>query len=376
MRKIGFALIVVAIALGLYGVARAQWFGWQSTKGSGTGGLSTIYCALTGCTMTGNLTVQGSTALGNSVASDTLAVSATVTHYGPVDFNGSNLIMDADGDLTCRAAVDDTLACDVNTGMMTICNGACPSWGSAPQFAVEGAAEIDGSANFHGYAYFSSYSFFMLPSYHTDGIKAFWGDGDDFGIFFNTAQTNDAVEFNLNTSGSNSLLIGPTGTANQALSVQANPTLYLFAASATNATSHYLSLTHDQTNGVIDVGTGSINLAASTIVSGQISTTVPATSTPTGTTQTIDWATGNVQVLDLGSASGNVTLTFSNPASGAAYILKVIQGATARTLTFPAAVLWESGADMVLTSTEDAVDIASCTYVGSNYLCNYGSDYK
>ena len=39
---------------------------------------------------------------------------------------------------------------------------------------------------------------------------------------------------------------------------------------------------------------------------------VAATLTPVGTTQTIDFDLGNIQTLDLSSATGDVTLTLSN----------------------------------------------------------------
>jgi hypothetical protein len=56
---------------------------------------------------------------------------------------------------------------------------------------------------------------------------------------------------------------------------------------------------------------------------------------PTGTTQTIDWSLGDVVSLDVSGASGNITLTLNNPSFGD-YSIKVIQGATARDIIFPA----------------------------------------
>lgn len=100
----------------------------------------------------------------------------------------------------------------------------------------------------------------------------------------------------------------------------------------------------------------------------------PPTSTPSGTTQTIDWNDGTFQVLDLGSASGNVTLTLSNPEAGCSYLLEVIQGATARTLTWPAAVYWEGGSAPTISTTEDAIDLISLAYNGSVYLCSFVQD--
>lgn len=85
-----------------------------------------------------------------------------------------------------------------------------------------------------------------------------------------------------------------------------------------------------------------------------------ATYTPTGTTQTVDTSTGTVFTLDLGSATGDVTLTFSNPpTTGTAYgmTVKVIQGATARAITWPASVDWPSATAPTITTTNDGVDV-------------------
>jgi hypothetical protein len=73
--------------------------------------------------------------------------------------------------------------------------------------------------------------------------------------------------------------------------------------------------------------------------------TQAATLTPAGTTQTIDWDTGNIQQIDLSSATGDVTLTFNNAKTGAYYTLLIDQGATVRKLLWPVNVLWEAGSD-------------------------------
>lgn len=81
-----------------------------------------------------------------------------------------------------------------------------------------------------------------------------------------------------------------------------------------------------------------------------------STLAPSGTTQTIDFSNGNVQNLSLGSASGNVTLTLSNPTLGATYLVWVSQGATARTLVWPASVKWPQGIAPILSTTNGDVD--------------------
>jgi len=72
---------------------------------------------------------------------------------------------------------------------------------------------------------------------------------------------------------------------------------------------------------------------------------------------TLDLQDGNVFEHDL---TENVTYTFSNPAaSGRAscFILKVIQGSTARTITWPSSVDWNAATAPTLSTTDDAVDV-------------------
>ena len=108
----------------------------------------------------------------------------------------------------------------------------------------------------------------------------------------------------------------------------------------------------------------------SIVVRGQAYSEHQATVTPSGTTQTIDWNEGNSITIDLDSASGDVTLTLSNPAPGASYVIKVIQGATARDLIWPATVLWSGGSAPVISTTNNDVDMVSLFYDGANF---YGS---
>ena len=58
------------------------------------------------------------------------------------------------------------------------------------------------------------------------------------------------------------------------------------------------------------------------------------TDTPTGTTSSIALNDGNHQTLSLGSATGDVTLTFTVPSGSAAGTIIATQGATARDITF------------------------------------------
>ena len=79
--------------------------------------------------------------------------------------------------------------------------------------------------------------------------------------------------------------------------------------------------------------------------------------TLTGTSTTINLATATNFVHDL---TGATTYTFSNPATtgnATAFTLKIIQDATARTITWPASVDWAGGTAPTLTATSGGVDV-------------------
>lgn len=118
-------------------------------------------------------------------------------------------------------------------------------------------------------------------------------------------------------------------------------------------------------------GTGGIVRAASPVFTGNVSITIPSTVTTGGTTATIDWANGNGQVFDAQGSTGNVTFTFSNPVSGASYVLKLIQGSTARTYVWPATVKWPGGTAPTVTTTNDGIDLCTFFWDGTNYLGAY-----
>lgn len=92
-----------------------------------------------------------------------------------------------------------------------------------------------------------------------------------------------------------------------------------------------------------------------------------ATLTPAGTAQTVDFDNGTIQTVDLGSATGDVTLTLSNPIQGAYYLMFFVQGATPRALTWPATVKWPQGVAIQLSQGNDEVDYVHMYYNGTNY---------
>lgn len=103
------------------------------------------------------------------------------------------------------------------------------------------------------------------------------------------------------------------------------------------------------------------------ITARQFSTPIQ-TFTPTGTTQTIDWNAGSATILNLGSATGNVTLTLSNPVAGTYFTIKVTQGATPRNLIFPAGTITVGGGGNTYTSIANQKDVITIFWDGVEYI--------
>jgi hypothetical protein len=103
---------------------------------------------------------------------------------------------------------------------------------------------------------------------------------------------------------------------------------------------------------------------------------IAATKTPTGTTETIDWDDGNIAPLDLSSATGDVTLTLSDPVAGATYKMLITQGGTARLITWPAAVLWPQGEEPSQYMEINTVNSIELLYDGTNYYGSWELDLR
>lgn len=119
------------------------------------------------------------------------------------------------------------------------------------------------------------------------------------------------------------------------------------------------------------------NLAVSgnASVDGQFSMPVSTVSTPSGTTQTINWNSGSTQELDLSSATGNVTVTFSNQTDGAQMTLFVVQGSSALNVTFTG-VKWAGGAAPVISTGSGAIDIITFVVRGSTVYGAIGQNFS
>ena len=111
-------------------------------------------------------------------------------------------------------------------------------------------------------------------------------------------------------------------------------------------------------------------------LSKNIGKTQAAATVPTGTSATLDWDNGNIQTLQLGSATGTVVVTLSNPSAGASYRIYIEQGATPRDVTWPASVKWPQNVDPILTLSASAVDMVELYYNGTDYKGIWYKDFS
>lgn len=137
---------------------------------------------------------------------------------------------------------------------------------------------------------------------------------------------------------------------------------------------------HDHSGGGKGLQIPTAGLADDSVTTAKLApnfgVTVASTLTPAGTTQTIDFNNGIIQVLDLGTASGNVAVTLSNSQQGGIYKIFIIQAAVAKEITWPGTVKWPQAQSPILSTTNDAVDCITLIYVGGVYYGDWQVDFS
>jgi hypothetical protein len=92
-----------------------------------------------------------------------------------------------------------------------------------------------------------------------------------------------------------------------------------------------------------------------------------------GATPTINWKKSNLQT---GTLSADATISFTAPVRAGMYHLIITQGASAYTVTWPAAVKWvDGGTEPVQTTTASAIDLYHLVYDGTNWYGYHGPNH-
>ncbi len=252
------------------------------------------------------------------VVADRVKETTTTTGTGTITLAGAepNFITFtsalSDGDTTYYAIVDDANS-DFEVGL-----GTFTASGTTLARTTVLASSNSGSA-----VDLQSGTKEVFINYPAD--KSVYLDGSDQLVINGTAVTSTAAELNI--------LDGVTATATE-INYLDITTLGLTEASK--------AVTADA-NGVVSFDNGTIDEVTSV--------------TSSSNAATINLRDGNVFEHDL---TENVTYTFSNPAASgrsSAFVLKVIQDSTARTITWPASVDWAAATAPTLTTTNNGVDV-------------------
>lgn len=172
-----------------------------------------------------------------------------------------------------------------------------------------------------------------IKSTDTNGNIQLFPNGTGFTELYGNTNAG-TIRFNCESNSHGVTVQGPAHSAAATYTVKLPDTLGLTQASG---------IVTSDANGVVSFDNGTIDE----------STTITSSSNAA----TINLRDGNVFEHDL---TENVTYTFSNPAASgraSAFILKVIQDASARTITWPASVDWPAATAPTLTATNNGVDV-------------------
>lgn len=190
-----------------------------------------------------------------------------------------------------------------------------------------------------------------------------------------TAQLTDLIEIDREvtpgnwTSYKNTLqalkdLFAYAGTANR----------ITITGSAIDISASYVGQNSITTLGTIGTGTWQGTAIADAYIASAAAWNAYATTKERKSTQAaisgtdIDWSAATHFYKTL---SANTTFTFSNDSNADTIIIKIVQGASAYTVTWPSGVKWADGIEPVMSTSNGAVDVYTLTKIGSEILGSY-----
>jgi len=172
-----------------------------------------------------------------------------------------------------------------------------------------------------------------IKSTDTNGNIQLFPNGTGFTELYGNTNAG-TIRFNCESNSHGVTVQGPAHSAAATYTVKLPDTLGLTQASG---------IVTSDANGVVSFDNGTIDEV----------TTVTSSSNAA----TINLRDGNIFEHDL---TENVTYTFSNPAASgraSAFVLKIIQDSSARTITWPGSVDWAAATAPTITATNNGVDV-------------------
>lgn len=95
-----------------------------------------------------------------------------------------------------------------------------------------------------------------------------------------------------------------------------------------------------------------------------------------GNTALINWNNGNKASFDVSAADASVTVTLSNPLTGASYRLTVVQGGTPQVCVWPVDVKWPGGEEPTQYMEASSKAMINLEYDGTDYLGTWEIDFN
>ena len=91
------------------------------------------------------------------------------------------------------------------------------------------------------------------------------------------------------------------------------------------------------------------------------------TNTPSAPSSTFELSDGSYLILNADGATGDITLTLSNPIAGGSYMMEVIQGVISYDIVFPAGTITANGSGNTVLGIASTTQLISFAYNGSNF---------
>ena len=240
------------------------------------------------------------------------------------------------------------------------------SLASEDDLMVTGKLEVDGVSYFDSDILLAS----NAPIHHYDSTNSKY-----YSILYSKA--DDGEHFGLGSDegyGNNHLIFCSSAYAASDFdhdTLSTNPTIFIHSATDPDSdNTQWMSLTHDQTDGVISVDKGSIKFNENIKAVKSITFLTETDNGNSGATDTIAWTAGNKQKSTL---SESCTFTFTAPDGKCNLTLKCVNFG-AFTPTWPGTVKWVGGTEPSWTAS--GTDICSFYYDGTSYYGAASLDFS
>lgn len=121
---------------------------------------------------------------------------------------------------------------------------------------------------------------FNVNGYYPDNVPAIFGTSSDSRLLFSTDQTNDSLLLATDDSSQNFIITKSAWRGrDHDLSDSSTPSLFIFGEDPDVDNTTYISITHNGTNAIFDVGTGEFNFSGNQISCGNFIATTGAFTT-------------------------------------------------------------------------------------------------